>query len=113
MIIASVRSTFAAVCQLPPALCESAVEDEVRYPLRVTRRIGNRCSGQPFELPMKREPIESERVDDRLEVANERIDRELGDVPIRKTVTTLIVMNEGIVPWRTLRSSDAISGFPS
>src|SRR5262249_38518663 len=39
----------------------------------------------------------AERVDDRLEVANERIHRERGGVPIRKTVTALVVVNEGMV----------------
>jgi hypothetical protein len=62
----------------------------------VTRRISNRRRAAP-RTPDECEPIEAERVDDRLEVANERIDREYGVFPVRKTVTPLVIVNEGVV----------------
>ena len=70
-----------AVCLDPPALRKSAVEDEVRHPLRVACRIGHRRRAA-FRAANECEPIEAERVDDRLEVANERIDRELRIFPV-------------------------------
>ena len=84
----------------------------MRHPLRVARRIGHRRR-TAFRAAHEGEPIEAERVDDRFEIANERIDGELGIVPIRKAVAALVVVDEGSGPWRTLRSSAARSGFPS
>ena len=69
----------------------------MRHPFRVARRIGHRRR-TALRAPHEGEPIEAERVDDRFEIANERIDGELRTVPIRKTVAALVVVDEAMVP---------------
>ena len=95
-IIASRASTSSLIADDAPALREGAIEDEMRHPFRVARRIGHRRR-TALRAPHEGEPIEAERVDDRFEIANERIDGELRTVPIRKTVAALVVVDEAMV----------------
>ncbi len=87
---------FGGIAPHPPTLGVGAAEDEVGHPLRMTCGIGHR-GGAAFRTADERKPIEAERIDHRLEVANERIDRERGIIPIRKAVAALVVVDEGMV----------------
>ena len=80
----------------PRALRVCAIEDETSNPLRMKRCISNRRRAA-FRASNQSELIEAKRIDDGLEVANERIDRERGAVPIRKAFAALVIVNEGMV----------------
>ena len=84
----------------------------MRNPLRMTCRIGDRRHGA-FRATHQRKSIETERVNHRLEIANERIDGKVGIVPIRKTVAALVVVNEGVILGKLFGPVSPNRAFPA
>ena len=66
-----------------------------------------------LRAPDERKPVEAQRVNHRLEVTNERVEREVGIIPIGKTVTALIVVNEAMVLREFLGPVTPDGAFPA
>ncbi len=78
---------------LAPAARVTAIQHEVRDAFGMAHSIGDR-HGAALGNTQERKPVEPRRVDDRLEVAHERIQGDVIDIPIGKTIATLVVTDQ-------------------
>jgi hypothetical protein len=69
---------------------EAAVEHQLADPLRIADRVCDRHRAA-LGHPHQREPVEPGGVDDRLQIADPRLQTEVGDLPVRQPVPALVV----------------------
>ena len=77
------------------AFGERAVEDQVAHPLRMTSGIGHR-HGAALRDPEQGEPLQACCVDDSLEVADQRLERDVLHVPVRHPRGALVVVHQPV-----------------
>ena len=78
-----------------PAAPVGAGEDQVRNPLRVTDRVGD-GDRTALRHPEQREPLDTDRVHDELEVVDPGVEAEVVHVPVGQAAPTLVVADQPV-----------------
>ena len=73
------------------------MQNKMRDPARVSDHIFN-GDGAPLGDSEKRKPFYSRRLDDRFQIANERVERNIVHVPIRQAVSSRVIADEPVIP---------------
>ena len=110
-IAATSASSCSSLPAQPPAARVAAVEDEIGDPLRVPRGVRHR-DRRALRDAEQRKALQAGGVDDRLQIADPGLDRQLADLRVREAAAALVVAQDRVALAKPIEPMAPDRAFP-